>query len=106
MLLTQGATARLALSAVILYLAAHGLTGRQGLVSYVALQEREETLLAEQAELGAEIARLQDRAARLRTEGGTFDRDYLEERARDLLDAARTDEIVIDLADLQNAGLR
>ncbi len=102
MLLTQGATARLALSAVILYLAAHGLTGRQGLVSYMALQEQERTLTAEQAALDAEIAALSVRAARLRTGGKDFDRDYLEERARDLLNAARADEVVIDLAALES----
>ena len=103
MLLTQGATARLALSAVILYLAAHGLTGRQGLVSYVALQEQERALKSEQAALDAEIAALAVRAGRLRTGGKDFDRDYLEERARDLLNAARADEVVVDLASLAPA---
>ena len=104
MLLTQGATARLALGAVILYLGAHGLTGRQGLVSYMALQERERALEAEQAGLSASIAALGERAARLRTDSPGFDLDYLEERARVSLNAARADEVVFDLASAQNAG--
>ena len=105
MLLTQGVTARLALSAVILYLAAHGVTGRQGLVSYIALQEQERALASEQAQLDSEIAALTVRAARLRTDSKDFDRDYLEERARTLLNAARADEVVFDLARLDPAGM-
>ncbi len=105
MLLTQGVTVRLALSAVILYLAAHGVTGRQGLVSYIALQEQERALEGEQAALDAEIAALSTRAARLRTGGEAFDRDYLEERARALLNATRTDEVVVDLAALAGPSL-
>ena len=104
MLLTQGVTVRLALSAVILYLAAHGVTGRQGLVSYMSLQEQERALETEQAALDTQIAALSERAARLRTGSKDFDRDYLEERARDLLNATRTDEVVIDLAALETAG--
>jgi cell division protein FtsB len=105
MLLTQGATARLALGAVILYLGAHGVTGRQGLVAYVALQEQERALDAEHAALSADIARLEARADRLREDSPEFDRDYLEERARALLNATRTDEVVFDLSGVQTAGL-
>lgn len=95
--LTQGAATRLALSAVILYLGAHGVTGRQGLVSYMALQEKEAALTTEQTALDARIAALRDRAARLKTDSPTFDRDYLEERARALLDATYVGEEVYDL---------
>lgn len=112
MLLTQDATARLALGALILYLASHGLTGQQGLIAYVDLQARERALEAAQADLDTKISDLEDRAARLRTDSPAFDRDYLEERARALLNAARTDEVVIDLGDgagaaagVQTAGL-
>jgi len=97
MTLTRAAVVRLGLSALILYLAAHGLTGRQGLISYVGLQEREHALLAEQGELQAKIDELSDRAGRLRTGSASFDRDYLEERARTILDAAHADEVLIDL---------
>lgn len=97
MTLTRAAVIRLGLSAVILYLAAHGLTGRQGLISYVGLQERERALETEQADLQATIEALSDRAARLRTDSADFDRDYLEERARTILGAAHADEVLIDL---------
>ncbi|MDX2232952.1 MAG: septum formation initiator family protein [Hyphomonadaceae bacterium] len=104
MLLTQGATARLVLGAVILYLAAHGLTGRQGLLAFVELQERERALQAEQADLADAIDRLEDRAGRLRSDSPDFDRDYLEERARAVLNAVRADEIVLSLAALEGQG--
>jgi cell division protein FtsB len=97
MTLTRAAVTRLGLSALILYLAAHGLTGRQGLISYIGLQEREQALLTEQAELEETIDGLSARAARLRTGSAAFDRDYLEERARTILGAAHADEVVIDL---------
>jgi len=97
MTLTRAAVIRLGLSALIVYLAAHGLTGRQGLVSYLGLQEHERALETEQAELQATIETLSDRAARLRTGSSDFDRDYLEERARTILGAARANEVVIDL---------
>ncbi len=97
MTLTRAAVVRLGLSALILYLAAHGLTGRQGLISYIALQEREQVLEAEQKQLEETINDLSGRAARLRTGSAEFDRDYLEERARTILDAAHADEVLIDL---------
>ena len=97
MTLTRAAVIRLGLSALIVYLAAHGLTGRQGLVSYLGLQEHERALETEQTELQATIETLSDRAARLRTGSSDFDRDYLEERARTILGAARANEVVIDL---------
>lgn len=97
MTLTRAAVIRLGLSAVILYLAAHGVTGRQGLVSYMGLQEQEHALETERAELEQTIETLSERAARLRTGSNDFDRDYLEERARTILGAARADEVVIDL---------
>lgn len=97
MTLTRAGVVRLGLSAVILYLAAHGLTGRQGLISYMGLQEREHALESEQAALRETIDDLSERAARLRTGSPDFDRDYLEERARTILNAAHADEVVIDL---------
>lgn len=97
MTLTRTAVVRLGLSALILYLAAHGVTGRQGLISYMGLQEREQALMAEQAHLAATIEDLSVRAERLRADSATFDRDYLEERARTILDAAYADEVLIDV---------
>jgi cell division protein FtsB len=106
--LTEGAVGKAAIGALILYLAAHGLTGRQGLISYIGLQEQERALTAESAALAAEIDALSDRANRLRTGSKDFDLDYLEERARTLVDAVRLDEVVYEFAEApvrQNAGL-
>lgn len=80
------------LSAVIVYLAFHAVTGRQGLIAYMDLQRQEETLAGEWDALSLERAQLEARAARLRPE--TLDLDYLDERARALLAAGDPDEVV------------
>jgi cell division protein FtsB len=83
------------LGAAILYLGAHAVTGRQGLVAYVDLQAQERVLEERVSDLAAEEAALEARADRLRP--GHIDRDYLEERARITLAAGDSDEIVFDL---------
>jgi cell division protein FtsB len=84
------------LGAAILYLAAHTVTGRQGLVNYVALQQQERALIAESQALEAMRSALSARTARMKT--AALDLDYLEERARVTLDAAAPDEIIFELA--------
>lgn len=86
----------LGLGAAILYLGAHAVTGRQGLVAYVDLQARERALEARLSELEAERATLEERAARLRP-GASFDDEYLEERARIMLAAGDGDALVFAL---------
>lgn len=86
----------IALGAGILYLGAHAVTGRQGLVAYVDLQAQERTLESRVAALEAERATLETRAARLR-DTRRLDADYLEERARITLAAGSPDEIVFAL---------
>ncbi len=83
------------LGAAILYLGAHAVTGRQGLLAYVDLQARERVLEARVASLAAERYALEARAARLAP--ATLDRDYLDERARVLLAAAGSEEVVFAL---------
>lgn len=83
------------LGAAILYLGAHAVTGRQGLVAYVDLQARERVLEQRVDQLAAEEASLEARAQRLRP--GEIDRDYLEERARITLAAGDREEIVFTL---------
>ena len=83
------------LGAAILYLAAHAVTGRQGLVAYVELQAQERQLEQRVAELEMERGRLEARAARLRPE--TLDLDSLAARARVTLAAGASDEIVFAL---------
>jgi len=94
----HGATAlRIGLGAAILYLGAHAVTGRQGLVAYVDLQAQERVLEERVASLETEHADLEARAARLRPE--SLDLDYLDERARITLAAGDPDEIVFALRD-------
>ncbi|WP_158766055.1 FtsB family cell division protein [Terricaulis silvestris] len=85
----------IALGAGILYLGAHAVTGRQGLVAYVDLQAQERALEQRVAGLEEEHADLEARAARLRPE--TLDLDYLDERARITLAAGDSDELVFAL---------
>jgi cell division protein FtsB len=85
----------IALGAGILYLGAHAVTGRQGLVAYVDLQAQERALEQRVAGLEQEHADLEARAARLRPE--TLDLDYLDERARITLAAGDADELVFAL---------
>jgi cell division protein FtsB len=85
----------LGLGAAILYLGAHAVTGRQGLVAYVDLQAQERALEQRVASLEEERAQLEARAARLRPE--TLDLDYLDERARITLAAGDSEELVFAL---------
>jgi cell division protein FtsB len=92
----RGAAAlSLGLGAAILYLGAHAVTGRQGLVAYIDLQAQERALEQRVAALEAERAQLEARAARLRP--GTLDLDYLDERARITLAAGDSEELVFTL---------
>ena len=89
------ATLTLGLGAAILYLGAHAMTGRQGLLAYVDLQERERVLELRLEGLREERASLEARAARLRP--STLDLDYLDERARLSLAAGDPREMVFAL---------
>lgn len=82
----------LGLGAAILYLGAHAVTGRQGLVAYIELQARERVLASQLATLATDRAALEARAARLQP--ATLDLDYLDERARVLLAAGDSNELV------------
>ena len=93
----HGSTAlSVALGAAILYLGAHAVTGRQGLLAYVDLQAQERALEQRLETLAQERTELEARAARLRPE--TLDLDYLDERARITLAAGEGDEVVFALA--------
>lgn len=83
------------LGGVIVYLAAHAVTGRQGLLAYVDLQAEERVLEARVAALDSERGRLEARAARMRSD--TLDIDYLDERARITLAAGDPEEVVFAL---------
>lgn len=92
----QGSAAlSIGLGAAILYLGAHAVTGRQGLVAYVDLQAQERSLEQRLETLESERDGLETRAARMRP--ASLDEDYLDERARVLLAAGDPDEIVFAL---------
>lgn len=84
------------LGAAILYLGAHAVTGRQGLVAYIDMQAQERSLEQRVADLADEEAALTARANRLAPDGA-LDLDYLAERARITLAAGDAEEIVFDL---------
>src|SRR5262249_14104855 len=98
----QGSTlVSLGLGAAILYLGANAVTGQQGLMAYVGLQAREHALEQNLTELRSQEAQLRERAARLKP--GSFDLDYLDERARVEVAASDPDEVVFAL-DAAHAG--
>jgi cell division protein FtsB len=92
---TASVAVSVGLGAAILYLGAHAVTGRQGLVAYMDAQTQEHALEQRLGSLEQERAALEARASRLRPE--TLDLDYLDERARILLAAGDSDEIVFAL---------
>jgi cell division protein FtsB len=87
-----GTALNIILGGAIVYLAAHAVTGRQGLLAYVDLQSQERVLEARMSAVTGERAQLEARAARLRPE--SLDLDYLDERARITFAAAGPDELV------------
>ena len=92
----------LGLCALILYLAGNAVTGRQGLISYMHLQQRERDLLAEQTDLADQAAGLKARIKALSE--ASLDSDLLEEVARRQIGAANANETVFELAQNTNAN--
>jgi cell division protein FtsB len=91
----------LGLCALILYLAGNAVTGRQGLISYMHLQQREHDLTAEQADLADQTAALRRRIKALSE--ASLDPDVLEEVAHSQIGAAAANEMVFELAQNTNA---
>ena len=87
----------LALASAIAYLGYHALEGDQGLYSYWLTQSRIAETQAELALAQAERRDLEDRVARLSPDQGALDLDYVEERAREVLNFAHPDEIIIKI---------
>ena len=75
------------------YFAYHAVEGEYGLSALNRLSEREAQLAAELATLQASRAALDERVALLRPE--SLDRDMIDERARQALNLARPEDIVI-----------
>lgn len=94
--------ARAGLCVLIAYLCVQAMVGRQGLIAYWGLQERETALVAESAALAGEIAELKSRTSRLKT--ASLDPVYLEEIARQTLNASKSREMIFLLPSYQPAS--
>lgn len=83
------------IAGAIAYLGYHAMEGDQGLYSYwmtlARIAETENELVMARAERLA----LEDKAMRLSPDQGALDLDYVEERARDVLNFAHPDEIIV-----------
>lgn len=75
------------------YFVYHGVHGERGLIAWLVLNQQIREAKAVEAELAAERATLERRAALLRPD--SLDPDLLEERTRFMLNYAHTDELVI-----------
>ncbi|MBO0662694.1 septum formation initiator family protein [Jiella sp. MQZ9-1] len=79
--------------AVLSYFLLHAQTGRYGSEAKLALNRHLAERNAEYAELLAKRHKLEQRVQQLKD--GTLEKDMLDERARQALNVARDDEIVI-----------
>ena len=84
----------LSLLAFAAYFAFSAIQGEYGVLRRIELKAELAERELELAQLDAEAARMRDRAQRLSDD--YLDLDLLDERARSVLGAARTDEVVID----------
>lgn len=75
------------------YFAYHAVQGERGILAYMHLQQELEQAKAVQGELDAQRAELEHRVELLRPDH--LDPDMLEERAREVLNFAREDEVVV-----------
>ena len=82
------------LAGVAAYFGYAAIQGEYGVLRRVELDAERATLADELAQLDAEVERMTDRTRRLSDD--FLDLDLLDERARDVLGMARTDEIVIE----------
>lgn len=79
------------------YVAHHAFYSERGFVQQSIVAARIAQAEAELAVVRAERERLEDRAARLSPNSGELDLDYVEERARAVLNFAHPHEIVVRL---------
>ena len=84
---------------LVVYLTQHAFAEERNVLNSVLLQHRIAAAEAELAEVRAEREALQDRVRRLHPQRGPLDTDLVAERAREVLNFAHPDEIVIRLDD-------
>ncbi len=83
------------LAVAIAYFGYHALTGEQGVLNWIVVKNEIRETEAELAIAVAEREALEDTAARLRSD--SLDIDYVEERARDILNVAHPREFIVDV---------
>lgn len=83
------------LAVAIAYFGYHALTGEQGVLNWIVVKNDIRIAEAELAVAVAEREALEDTAARLRSD--SLDLDYVEERARAILNVAHPREFIVDL---------
>lgn len=83
------------IAGAIAYLGYHALEGDSGLYSYWVTLSRIAETESELDLARAERIALEDKVARLSPESGELDLDYVEERAREVLNFAHPDEIIV-----------
>lgn len=85
----------LILTVVIAYFGYHAMTGDQGVLNWLVVEAEIDAVEIELAQARAERQALETTAARLRSD--SLDLDYVEERARDLLNVAHPRDIIVDI---------
>ena len=88
-------------AADVAYFAYYTVEGGRGLIALTRLQSEVQQAEVQLAARKAEREALEARVASLRSE--SLDLDRLDERARDLLNATRSDEVIIELPDSSSA---
>ena len=83
------------LTVAIAYFGYHALTGEQGVLNWIVVKNEISEAEAELALARAEREALEVTAARLRSD--SLDLDYVEERARDILNVAHPREFIVEI---------
>ncbi|WP_203292248.1 FtsB family cell division protein [Maricaulis parjimensis] len=83
------------LAVAIAYFGYHALTGEQGVLNWIVVKNEIRIAEAELDLAVAEREMLEDTASRLRSD--SLDLDYVEERARDILNVAHPREIIVEI---------
>ena len=79
----------------IAYFGYHALTGEQGVLNWLVIENVIRETEIQLADARAERERMEEIAARLRSD--SLDLDYLDERARDVLNVAHPRDFIVEI---------
>ena len=79
----------------IAYFGYHALTGEQGVLNWLVIENEIRETEIQLADARAERERMEEIAARLRSD--SLDLDYLDERARDVLNVAHPRDFIVEI---------